>query len=510
MSDVTYVENSQPMETTGTILPFHASGKTLFNIASKAMRLANIHKAERYLRLACKREPQETFYQSQLAMCLSELGKYSDSNKVLLELLQVSKQGMEEAYFLLANNYAHLGQFDEALKYTKTYLAISPVGEFSEDAQDLLDVLDEDELEFNEDPLVTSQEEAKELLAKGRFKEAEESFLEIISTYPSFWAAHNNLALALFYQGQSRAAFKRLDTVLEKNPGNLHAICNLAVFYKHLGKQQKLQESLWQLRNVYPMTSDYQYKIGATLAMLGDYQTGFYWLNHLYSRHFEGDALFYHWLSLSAYYTGRNSFAHSVWKLAKRIDPSLSDAEQPWEAQHTQEHKGHMDQYQGELLSGLKHEDLPEWQLFCVYMLNREATVEHLNLEQYPLHPVAEKLHVMLKENVFENSAFSKRDQLMLSVAHLFEERFSNGQQDSAMLLHDVLAQWFQWYVLIRDSKTRRVSAQVWAAAVEVTAETGLSVKDACTYYDVPAQTLKSYLTTMQEWKEQQLQGAEH
>ncbi|MFD1910572.1 tetratricopeptide repeat protein [Paenibacillus rhizoplanae] len=50
-------------------------------------------------------------------------------------------------------------------------------------------------------------------------------------------AAHNNLALAHFYMGRFAKAKACLNEVLRQDPGNLHALCNMAIFLQYAGGQ---------------------------------------------------------------------------------------------------------------------------------------------------------------------------------------------------------------------------------------------------------------------------------
>ena len=89
-------------------------------------------------------------------------------------------------------------------------------------------MLDEDSYEH--DDLIIKQEEAKKLLESGHFPKAIKLLKSVIKEFPEYWSAYNNLALAYFYLGEVDKASRILDQVMEKNPGNLHAICNKLVF----------------------------------------------------------------------------------------------------------------------------------------------------------------------------------------------------------------------------------------------------------------------------------------
>ena len=165
---------------------------------------------------------------------------------------------MTECHYFLANNYAHLGMFKEAYRHANAYLDKDEGGEFSEDAEDLLELItfESDETEeslFKQDGLIIKQEKAREYLEAGNFQKAIEVLKEMIEEYQDYWSAYNNLALAYFYFGQIDEAFATLDDVLEKSPGNLHALCNLVVFHHYQQNEEKLEELVETLAKIRPM-----------------------------------------------------------------------------------------------------------------------------------------------------------------------------------------------------------------------------------------------------------------
>lgn len=271
---------------------------------------------------------------SQLAVIYTEMGFYQQSNELLDFILKNINEKMTECYYFKANNYAHLGLFQEAYKAAETYLKEDPDGEFSEENAELLDLLDmgeEDQgySQFDQDDLILKQDRAKSLLENGQLQESIAMLEEIISDYPEFWSAYNNLALAYFYAGDVQKAKTTVFTVLEKSHGNLHALCNLLIFYHYERRDDKVDALSEQLSNIYPMLFEQRYKLGATLALVGRYDLGFKWLKSLYRMGFEGDETFYYWLACSAYYTGRVQFARSVWKKMQEEYPDDARME-PW------------------------------------------------------------------------------------------------------------------------------------------------------------------------------------
>ncbi|WP_270180062.1 tetratricopeptide repeat protein [Alkalihalobacillus sp. CinArs1] len=312
-------------EIKGRLIPFIQNGDYFFNKAMRAYQQRNLDKARQHLERAVKLEPGEVDYICQLAAVLAELGEYEASNNWLTFVLDDLDPDLYECYFFLANNYAHMGLFQQAETHAKTYLVHEPEGEFLEDAEELVELIsfeqEETVLESNEESLIQEHEEARGAIESGRFPEAIELLENMTSVYTEFWPAYNNLALAYFYNEQYEEAIKVLDLVLTKNEGNLNAVCNLALFYDFLGQHVKRDVMVERLKNVYPIHVDHRYKLGSTLGFLDEHELAFYWLRKVEVTRPEWNVPFYHWLAVSSFHLDRPEVAKRYWERIKQLDP---------------------------------------------------------------------------------------------------------------------------------------------------------------------------------------------
>lgn len=321
-------------QTSGKILSFTPTGEYYFAKGLKAYQRGDLNKAKKYLERAYHLEPLEPVIACQLAMVHTETGQYQSSNELLHLILEKLDVHMSECYYFLANNYAYLGHFREAFQNAQKYVAAEPEGDFRDDAEELLELislelgLDDIDLE-EEDELIGQQDEARRLLEAGEFEKAIKLLNGVIASHPDFWSAYNNLALAHFYLGDVEKANRVLHAVLDKNPGNLHALCNSLIF-AHYQKDQQLVESLSNtLINVYPIMLEHRFKLGATFALIGKYDLAYPWLRQLQRHGFDGDGAFFYWLAVSAYNTGKKEFAKDVWKRVIELTPERKGQE-PW------------------------------------------------------------------------------------------------------------------------------------------------------------------------------------
>ncbi|KEZ52088.1 tetratricopeptide repeat protein [Metabacillus indicus] len=327
-------KQSTNSEQKAQIVPFFQDGQYFYRKGMKAYRERDLLRAGKWIERAIKLEPDHIVMLSQLAAIYTELGKYQQSNELLTYILKNLDSELSECHYFMANNYAHLGLFHEAYKCATEYQTKEPNGEFIEETEDLLELLtiesaDEEDLFSDSDELIVKQDAAKSLLENGKLEEAIALLKEITADFPEFWSAYNNLSLAYFYMGDVERAKEHLDMVLDKNPGNLHALCNLMVFYYYERQDDKVEELAQRMGRIHPILFEHRYKLGATFALVGQYELAYKWLKAIYRQGFDGDETFYYWLSYSAYFTGKEQFARSCFDRVLEMNPEKEGSE-PW------------------------------------------------------------------------------------------------------------------------------------------------------------------------------------
>jgi tetratricopeptide (TPR) repeat protein len=404
-------KNIEATKEKAIIIPFHIDGEHFFKKGLRAYRNREFDRAINLLKRAHEIDPEEPIILCQLAAVLSETGQYQLSNEYLKIVIEELDREMVECYYFISNNYAHLGLFQEAKKHALKYLEVSPEGEFVEEIEDLLEVLNiESDTDDEEDDIIFLQDHARELMEAEEFDRAIDILNELLKSHPQFWSAHNNLALAHFYIGETDKALELLDEVLIKNPGNLHAMCNKLVIYYYLRNDRNVENLVNQLKVVHPILTEHRYKLGATFGLVGQYELAFPWLLSLKRAGFEGDATFYYWLSHAAYHMKHDNLASYSWKKVMALQPE-KEGHAPWESSKS----------------------TPETELI-------EMVMQYINEKQ--------------------NSRKGRMQGKGTQVADLLFERY---QHDSNLL--SILAAWFDLLPAIPDDKLKNVSAL--AAALE-------------------------------------------
>lgn len=448
------------------ILSFHPTGEYYFTKGLKAYHKRELNKAKKYLSRALELEPAEPMIACQLAITCTEIGEYSYSNNLLENILNELDPYMTECHYFLANNYAHLGMFEEAYRHANAYLDKDETGEFSEDAEDLLDLItfDTDETEeslFRQDGLIIKQEQAREYLEAGNFPKAIEVLKEMIEEYQDYWSAYNNLALAYFYLGKIDEAYATLDEVLEKSPGNLHALCNLVVFHHYQQNEEELEELVEALSKIRPMFMEQRFKLGATFALIGKYSLAYKWLKQLQRQGFEGDSAFYFWLATAAYHLGHEQTALKAWMKVVEIQPEKEGME-PWSEMNI---TSGLEHHMPTILKKLESEFIEE-RLFAIFLVkhskHKKSIVDSKIFKNRSSFTSLEKQYVDVLTNEQQAREASVID-FADRTADLLYKYFNPIKGTEA----GVYIMWFSVFVEATKANIKLNNPAGWAAALE-------------------------------------------
>jgi tetratricopeptide (TPR) repeat protein len=485
----------KPNRLTAKIIPFVQSGEYYFKKGLNAYRRRDLYKAKKYLERAVQLNANEAIFVCQLAVVLAELGEYQASNQLFLKIIHELDQEMNECFYFLANNYAHLGLFRDAMKYAEMYLERDPDGEFVEDTEDLIDLLsieNEDGEIGNQDDLIVRQEKARILLEKGDFGAAIDVLESIIVDYPEFWSAYNNLALAYFYTGNAKRAQDIIHEVLERNPGNLHALCNRLVFYYYLRDEERVNRFADELARVHPFLIEHRYKLGATFALVGRFDLAFKWLRHLYKIRFDGDYSFYYWLSYSAYYTGHDQLAKTAWDKVMELSPDKRGQE-PWGDSPI-----FMEQEMEKITQWLNGTKIAEV-LYGLYLMSKSLYKDELAAySDVKRHIANDPLIQQFADYVlFEKSPIIPT---YIADSHFVMDELweKNHFVDEKMYIT-----WFHIFVKALETTKRFSNHSAWAAATEYVwrQQQGepITQKLVAEKYNVPLSTVKKYVKRVKE-----------
>lgn len=316
-------------EGNGQVIPFMQDGGYFYKKGIEAYQNKSINRAIQFFERAIRIEPDEPVFVCQLAIVLSEEGDYEASNEWLYKIKNEIDSSMSECYFFLANNLAHLGEFEQAKLNLQTYLEIDEEGEFFEDAESLLEMLNhqQDEVDSLEE-IVEERPQQKvnfsilKLLNSGEYAEAEEEARQEIAVNPEHWNVYVYLAEALINRDQMEEAESILNNLLLKEEPNLLASCQMTVLRQQLNDPQA---SVWieNLVNLRPMDDWDQYFLARSLYAVGEYRTSYAWYTKLLSRYslFDCSHIKHQW-AMVAWHCGDISLSKKIWNDIKEQDPA--------------------------------------------------------------------------------------------------------------------------------------------------------------------------------------------
>ncbi|QPQ34393.1 MULTISPECIES: tetratricopeptide repeat protein [unclassified Lysinibacillus] len=446
------MEKKRQKEKQTNVVSFIPTGDYYYKKSIQAMNSGQMDKAYKYLQRAVDLSPDDPMILLQLAIVELEGQGFEEAYDLLRRAYQLDPNE-PEIIFYMAEVSGCVGIIQDAKRFAEQYLEMEPEGAYADEAAEILDFVafeqdDYEELEGSGEDLYR-QEQARRCMEKGDFPEAINILEQLVEDRPEFWSAYNNLALAYFYVGEAEQAKAILNTVLRENKGNLHALCNLTVIAYYEKNDEELNALLEVLVKIQPYAWDHRYKLGATLALIGQYEIAFKWLRSMQKRGYLGDPGFYFWLSHAAYFSGYDDISKSAWEQLLELDPEKEGFE-PW--------RQHENTYE---LDALEHD-----RDFIVSKLESEYISDRL-FGLFLLKGTAHKQEIIAHPKWIDVEQFDAFEKLFLAYAlgHQFDEKnkveasFLRAVRVSEILLEQygkmttLVAPMFQmWFVLCEQA----------------------------------------------------------
>ncbi|UOQ45857.1 hypothetical protein MUN89_08005 [Halobacillus salinarum] len=331
--------NSSAVKENKNVIPFMPTANFYFSHGIQAFQKRRFKAAVKWLNKAIEADPDEPLYPCQLSVIYTEVGSYHAANQLLTEVLAKFGKEYVDCYYLMANNYAHLGLLNDAKKYVETYLEQSGDGEFDEAAKQLLEMLDslddesleDDDWAFeDEDDLLVYQETAFYHLEHEHWDQALSVLEEMMQHFPEFLLAKHKYAYALFHSGDKHGAIELEKQWLKKNHTNIHSHVNLAGFYLEQGFPEKAEIHVNVLFNVFPMHEQQKLAVAETLSRAGHYEEAVERFRILDQKQVIQRRVYYKWYSIALYHTGNPSKALQLWEKGCHSFPKLGEEDGPW------------------------------------------------------------------------------------------------------------------------------------------------------------------------------------
>lgn len=499
------MDNKRAKDDDKKVISFIPNGEFYYKKAMLAMEKDNLPDAHKYLKRATELSPDDPLVLMQYGVLLMEEGNFHEAHKLLTSAYSLSPDATETVFYL-AEVHAHLGLLRDAKFYAEKYIALNPEGPFGDESMEIIDFAEQqesirEEEEDQDEEAYYLQEKARHLMETGKFNEAVDLLESIITDYPDFWAAYNNLALAYFYIGETEQASALLREVLANNKGNLHALCNLAIFYYYEEKDGELRSLLALLMKIKPYLMEHRYKLGATFALIGRHEEAFNWLISLQKHGFEGDAGFYYWLSHSAFFTGHEAIARSAFARLLEIDPT-KEGHEPWLDIEGEIEPSSVEHDRDFLLGKINHTYRSE-RMFGFYLLGKsghqQEIISHPSYIKVEELSLLEKLFLAsgLRYQMVAKTEFDKIFERALETTDLLYEQYRPLNYEAAHLFQ-------MWFTICESGLSREyrfLNPAALAAAADYMFQSarysGVTKKSIADKYGVSVPTLTKYVNEL-------------
>jgi tetratricopeptide (TPR) repeat protein len=188
----------------------------------------------------------------------------------------------------LASLYLEVELRAHALRAFRRALEGTPVSEFDEQIRKTIDLLEQDVSELARELEISPQRLEKGLyhmergqiaLHQGDFSASITASQKGIRILGDWLPPHNNLSMALFWDGQPEDAIAAARRVLSKDPDNVHALTNLIRYLTWTGREAEARELWPRLRDVTPQEHVKWIKVIEAAAILGEDEAAYRLLN---------------------------------------------------------------------------------------------------------------------------------------------------------------------------------------------------------------------------------------
>lgn len=311
----------------GNIISLQLDANFFYERAIRSLDQFHYEKALKYFQRAVDYEPNNPINYCNMAGVLSEIGKYGESNHILKKVIDEIDPNMTECHFYMANNFANMEYFEDAERALIQYLQEDEEGLYLEEAEEMMLFLQE-ELErpthltkVKARGGVYEHIHARELLEKGHYADAIKLLQSITKEHPDFYAARNNLALAYYYVGFKEEGKQAIIEVLQEDKGNLHALCNLALFYHYEGDTSSLELLIRQLKVIVPFYQEHAFKLATTMGILKEHKTALrHFIRLINDGEAKKEASVCHFAAIAACNIGKYDEAQRYWEMYAHYD----------------------------------------------------------------------------------------------------------------------------------------------------------------------------------------------
>lgn len=265
---------------TGKVIPFTQNATFYMRRGAKDLEKNDYISALAKYREAYERAPEDSEISISLAEILSQMQRFEESNRILHLLNAALEETPPEYHFGLACNYFGLQDYDSAADCLEAYLEAEPDGPFAADAEDFLDLIEDDDAMFEATGLKTDDDYednavcrfARSLLASGEIQYAVEELEHRIEQSPGSVKVREQLAIAYFCANRSQDAESAAQKLLLEAPGNVTALSTLALMDLERGDRASAELRLKAVADIHSLDPEELHSVAVLQLDLGKFE----------------------------------------------------------------------------------------------------------------------------------------------------------------------------------------------------------------------------------------------
>lgn len=322
----------EPKKKTHKVLSFRTQSDDYARVAQQHLQAGRVSDALHYYRLALEKDPDNVDDWMEMARLYNMAGYFERSCEMVYQAARLPDSDQAECAYGLGLNFLGLERYGLARQMLENVIEIDPMSDEADDAQDILDQLEEQTAEpepVNGPVMVREDHEARyepydtkaqNQLRMGNYQGAIKT-LEPIRNDPRI-PIHmlNNLSLAYCCINRMDDAIAVAHQMLERDPDSVHAHSNLILFYHTAERPEEAEAHVEALMRLTIEDEDLLFKAAMSLCEMNYHRQANVLLKRLLA-YKPYDRAVVHALAVSAYMTEQVDQAEALWTRLIRMDP---------------------------------------------------------------------------------------------------------------------------------------------------------------------------------------------
>ncbi|MBQ4610501.1 MAG: tetratricopeptide repeat protein [Clostridia bacterium] len=311
----------------GKVLSFEQNGEFYLRSGMTKLDKNDLLGAMASYRTALEKDPENPEVILAIAEILTAMQRYDESNRLLMSVFSTDERP-GTAFFGMGCNFMAQREYEQARMSFDKYLELEPDGEFAYSAYDMAEAIDDGSAQSfggEQDIIRERAELARRMMEQEDFSGAIESLEKLVEEQPERTLPRNYLALAYYCVRDYDRATEQVGEVLRRDPSDIQAHCNLAVFMRGARDDLGLKRQVEYLKSLHPEDIDELNHLGVTLMEVREFEAALPIFKKIQqSRPYEAGVL--HRLALCHYFTEDYSAAVKLYDKLLQIDKQDSIA----------------------------------------------------------------------------------------------------------------------------------------------------------------------------------------